>query len=154
MNLSAHFTLEELTASQWAARMGVPNVPTPEALARLQNTAARMEEVRTLLGDRAIIISSGYRSIRVNAAVGGAITSAHVTGDAVDFICPSFGTPYEVAKFIAAARDDLRFDQLIYEFQEWVHISFDARLREQLLTIRERTEGYLRGIINVEELPR
>jgi len=150
--LCDHFTLEELTASQWAARMGVDNTPPPDALERLRVTAKGMEQVRARLGDRAILVSSGYRSRLVNAAIGGAVNSAHVLGYAVDFTCPSFGSPFDVARHLSIHLD-LSFDQLIYEFRSWVHISFDPRGRRDLLTIRSNREGYLRGIIAMPELP-
>lgn len=142
MNLSQHFTLEELTASQWAARMGVDNTPNATALENLRATALHMENVRARLGNLPIAISSGYRNLRVNAAVGGVATSAHVSGYAVDFTCPEFGGPLDVAKFLAR-QAGLEFDQLIYEFGSWVHLSFDPRKRRQCLSIRSSVEGYV-----------
>jgi len=150
--LSDHFTLEELTASQWAARAGVDNTPPADVLERLRVAAKGMEQVRARLGDRAILVSSGYRSRLVNAAIGGAVNSAHVLGYAVDFTCPSFGSPFDVARHLSI-QVDLVFDQLIYEFRNWVHISFDPRERRDLLTIRSNREGYMRGIIDMPESP-
>jgi putative chitinase len=68
----------------------------------------------------------------VNEAVGGAATSAHVFGYAVDFNCHRFGTPLEVAKRLEKV---LNYDQLIHEFNSWVHISFDPKTRNQELTV-------------------
>lgn len=127
MKLTEHFTLEEMTATQIR---GVDNTPHDEALGNLFFTATEMEEVRNLLG-HPIKINSAYRSPEVNKAVGGSKTSAHCQGWAVDFICPDFGLPITVCKRLALS--DLKFDQLIYE-GSWVHISFDPRLRKQVLT--------------------
>jgi zinc D-Ala-D-Ala carboxypeptidase len=133
LNLSPHFSLEELTHSELAARRGIDNTPPADVLPRLVNLAHCMELVRDVLGERPIISLSGYRSPAVNRAVGGSSVSAHCKGDAVDFICPSFGAPQEVAKRVRDSR--ISFDQLIFE-GAWVHISFAKTLRGQVLTAR------------------
>ena len=140
MQLSRYFTLVELTQSQTAARLGIDNSPPPHVLANLTKTAGYMEEVRALLGSKPILVSSGYRSPQVNAAIGAKDTSAHVLGWAVDFTCPGFGTPLEVARQIEewAPKVGLKFDQLIHEFRSWVHISFNPNARGQLLTIDQK----------------
>lgn len=135
MRLSAHFTLAELTFSGTAARKGIPNVPPQPIIDQLVLTADRMEHVRTLLGDKPIRVLSGYRSEAVNRAVGGSKTSAHRTGHAVDFVCPEFGTPPEVAAHLA--RHLTKYDQLIEEFGGWVHIGFGPGQRMQNLTARK-----------------
>ena len=132
--LSAHFSLAEMTHSATAARRGLGNIPAGLDLERLTVTAGRMEEVRRLLGDRPVTVLSGYRSPQVNKAVGGSTTSAHMTGHAVDFICPSFGTPAEVAAHLARHLTD--YDQIIEEFGEWVHVGFGPGKRGQQLTAR------------------
>ncbi len=120
MHLTDHFTLEELTASQIAARSHIDNTPPGEAMVNLQKLAAMLEEVRALLG-HPLIISSGYRSPALNAAVGSATTSHHLLGGAADFTCPAFGSPLAVARKIADS--GIPFGQLIHEFGAWVHIS-------------------------------
>ena len=127
------FTLEEMTVSQTAARRGIDNTPTGKVLSNLSDTANHMLHVRSLLGNKPIIVSSGYRSPALNKAVGGSNNSAHTIGWAVDFTCPGFGNPLKIAKALAAS--DLQYDQLIHEFNSWVHISFDPRMRQQDLTI-------------------
>lgn len=122
--LTEHFALEEFTDSQTAARKGLNNVPalgSPER-ANLMRTAETMEKVRALLGDRPILISSGYRSPQVNAAVGGSKSSAHMSGLAVDFSCPGFGTPKAICKKLEPHMKALGVDQLIHEYDTWVHL--------------------------------
>lgn len=130
MQLSPHFTLEEMTASQEAVRKGLDNTPDATVFLALQDTAKHMETVREILG-HPIIVSSGYRSPEVNVAVGGRENSAHTTGHAVDFICPGFGSPADVCRRLAAA--GVKCDQIIFE-GSWCHISFAPAMRNDLLT--------------------
>lgn len=129
MQLSPHFSLAELTASQTAARKGLDNTPDAVIKNNLTITAANLENVRALL-KHPIIISSGYRSPAVNRAVGGSATSAHTKGWAVDFICPGFGSPTQVVDAIKAA--GIKLDQCIEE-GTWVHISFAPTMRNMFL---------------------
>lgn len=128
--LSEHFSLPELTFTQ---QRGIDNTPTPAVVTALRETAAVLEQVRSLLGGKPITVTSGYRSPAVNAAVGGVANSAHVLGRAADFICPGFGTPLEVCH--AIERSGIAFDQLIHEFGAWVHIAWSPNPRRQVLTI-------------------
>jgi hypothetical protein len=130
MNLSEHFTIEELVASQLAARHRIDNRPGPAELANLHRVASVLEEVRVLVGGP-VLVSSGYRSPAVNAAVGGAKSSAHLQGLAADINVPGF-TPRALAQRIRDS--DIQFDQLIYE-GTWVHIGLAAgALRREVLT--------------------
>jgi hypothetical protein len=132
--LTDHFTLAEMVASQTAARHGIDNTPPPAIIANLQRTAQMLERVRVVLGSKPILISSGYRSPTLNAAVGGVSTSAHTQGLAADFICPGFGSPIEICRKLMVS--GLDFDQLIQE-GTWVHIGLAAdgkRPRRELLT--------------------
>lgn len=144
MQLSTHFRLSEFTASQTATRRGIDNTPPRDVVDTLKRTALGLEAVRSLLM-APIIISSGYRSPALNKAIGGAKSSQHVKGEAVDFICPGFGSPKEVCE--AIARSNLRFDQLIYE-GTWVHISFADTNRREVLTAHFNVSGvsYTKGI--------
>ena len=144
MNLTEHFTLEELTFSQMAVRRGIDNTPSLEVVAHLTTLAEGLEKVRAILGSP-IRITSGYRSPALNAAIGGAKHSAHKDGYAADFICPAFGPPISVVKAIDLS--DIRFDQLIYE-GTWVHISFDHDMRRQVLTadFSTGTTRYTEGV--------
>ena len=134
--LTEHFTLEEFTDSQTAARKGIPNVPTASVRKNLDRLAETMEKVRTLLGDKPILVSSGYRSPAVNAAVGGSKSSAHMSGLALDFSCPGFGTPKAICKKLEPHMKELGIDQLIHEYDSWVHLGLrDGDPRQQALTI-------------------
>lgn len=130
MKLSPHFNLAEFTQSQTATRKGIDNMPNSVIINNLTIVAANMEEVRKLLNNLPISISSGYRSPALNKAVGGSKTSAHVEGWACDFICPAFGTPVQVVDRLK--NSDLKFDQIIEE-GTWVHISFDPKMRKQIM---------------------
>ena len=134
--LTQHFSLEELTFSQTAARKGINNTPPPDVLARLKRTAQGMEVVRIALGGSAINISSGYRCPALNAAVGGAKNSQHLTGEACDFTSPAYGSVESVFNLIRAST--IPFDQVILEYGRWVHISFSDKPRKQALVIDEK----------------
>jgi hypothetical protein len=131
--LSPHFTLDELTFSQTAERLGLNNDPGPEVLAALKRTALGLEAVRVRLGGAPILVSSGYRAPPVNAAVGGSPSSQHMRGEAVDFTAPRFGVPRQIVD--ALADSDVPYDQLILEFGRWVHISFSGNPRRHALVI-------------------
>lgn len=148
--LTPHFTLEELCLSETAVRAGIDNTPRAEAVANLLRLAKMLEKVRALLKNP-IHITSGFRCAELNARVGGSKTSAHLEGRAADFICPAFGTPYVVAKKIAATR--LGFDQMIHEYGRWVHIAVPRARRpaqRELLSIFEAGR-YLPGLAKLDE---
>lgn len=149
MNLTPHFTLDELVRSDIAARRGLLNVPTPFLVENLQFLAERMEEVRARLGVP-LVISSGYRSPAVNAAAGGSIDSQHRFGLAADFRAPEFGSPFEVCCALLAA-PGIQFDRLIYEYESWTHVSFVRRepRREALtvMTLNGKPGPYKPGIL-------
>ncbi len=131
--LSKNFSLEEFTFSQTATRENIENTPTSEVLVNLKYTSSQLELIRWLLGNP-ILISSGYRSPALNKFVKGAKDSQHVLGQAVDFTCPKLGTPKQIVDKIKAS--SIVFDQLILEFDRWVHISFVTKdSRKQVLVI-------------------
>jgi zinc D-Ala-D-Ala carboxypeptidase len=135
--LTENFALEEFTDSQTAARAGVSNMPADgsDEMKNLQRTAKVMERVRAILG-HPVLISSGYRSSKVNMMVGGARNSAHVHGLAADFSCPGFGTPFKICKELEPHMKELQIDQLIHEYKTWVHLGLrDGAPRHETLTI-------------------
>jgi zinc D-Ala-D-Ala carboxypeptidase len=147
--MSAHFTFAELCISKEAVRLGIDNTPDAVAAANLERIADLMERVRAQLGNRAVLVHSGYRSLAVNTAVGGVAASAHCQGLACDFVCPSFGPPLEIARELL--RSDIEYDQLILEYG-WVHISLAQKgllARRQSLTKSSKEKGYEPGIISV-----
>lgn len=146
-NLSPHFTLEELTLSQTAARMGHPNTPPQNSkqYKNLKRLADTMEKVRSILGNNPIMTSSGYRAPAVNERVGGSKTSKHMEGLAIDFTCPGFGTVIATCLEIEPHIKELKIDQLIYEYNSWVHLGLtEGTPRHQAFTID--TKGTHEGI--------
>ena len=121
--LSEHFSLDEFIFSQTAVRQGIDNTPPPDVLRNLKHLAQQLEVVRAALGVP-MLISSGYRCDALNQAVGGARNSDHKTGLAVDFTAPKFGDVLTTAK--AVAKCGVKFDQVIYEYGRWVHLSVPA----------------------------
>lgn len=145
VRLSEHFTLDEFTASQTAAREGINNQPDEAAFAELQTTAALMEKIRSRLGGVPVLILSGYRCPALNAATGGASNSAHMFGRAADFHAPGFGTPRGICKRLEPHMAELEIDQLIFEFDSWVHVGRSAGPpRHMALTIN--SSGTATGI--------
>lgn len=135
MNLSPNFTLEELTHSEIAERRGLDNTPNEDVKANLVRLARMLEDVRRILG-RPIMVNSAYRSPKVNEAVGSKPTSQHCLGCAADIKVPGL-TPNDIVK--AIIKSNIEYDQLIREFDSWVHISipnkFADKPRKQVLII-------------------
>ena len=139
--LSLHFTLEELTHTD---HRQFDNTPNPDELANLNRLAKFLEQVKTVLGGKPVMINSAYRSEAVNTAVGSRNTSQHRIGCAADIRVPGM-TPDEVVKAVMAA--GLGYDQIIREFDRWTHISIpnnpEDKPRQQALIIdRSGTRPY------------
>src|SRR5437870_9752471 len=122
MMLSEHFSLEELPASEVAARRGIDTTPSAASMRNLLRLAAGLELVRAARGNNPIHVTSGYRSPRLNQMVGGAKNSMHTQGLAADILCPAFGPPLEVCRAIAAS--GIPVHQIIHEFGRWCHVAF------------------------------
>lgn len=154
MQITSHFSTSEFERSQTAARAGIEIhvLPATDIWRNVQALCEHvLEPLRSLLGDKPIIISSGYRPEKVNRLVGGAPDSQHVYGQAADMTVPGM-TDYDLAHFAYAS--DLPFDQLIYEFGRWVHISYNrsAKPRRDVLTSYYQASGgvgYVRGIVPI-----
>ena len=114
-DMTPNFTLEELTHTD---HREFDNTPNAAELANLQRLAEFLEIVKTTLGGKPIMVNSAFRSKAVNDAVGSKDTSQHRLGCAADIRVPGM-TPDEVVK----ALFDLPYDQIIREFDRWVHIS-------------------------------
>jgi hypothetical protein len=138
MNLSANFSLKELTRSDIALRMGLDNTPSEKEIASLRLLAEKvLQPVRNHFG-KGVKCNSGFRASAVNQATGGSKSSDHVKGQAADIEIP--GVPNaELAQWIM---DNLEYTQLILEFYTpgipdsgWVHVSYDPNnLKKQELT--------------------
>jgi hypothetical protein len=135
VKLSPNFTLAELTHSETAERLGLDNTPDEKVKANLVRLARILEDVRRVLG-RPIMVNSAYRSSAVNKAIGSKPTSQHCLGCAADIRVPGL-TPNDVVK--AIIKTNIEYDQLIREFDSWVHISipnkFADKPRRQVLII-------------------
>lgn len=144
MQLTTHFSLEEFCRSSLAERRGIDNKPPSLVVGRLRVVAEGLEKIRDVLPvfNIPILIDSGYRCPELNAAVGGAKTSAHVEGWAADIRVKEVSSA-EVARIIQGS--GILFDQLIYE-GSWVHISFDPKMRQEVLTAT-----FVGGIAHYEE---
>lgn len=141
MNLTLHFTLEELTFTD---HREFDNTPNEQELANLNRLALFLEEVKKLLGGKAIMVNSAFRSEQVNAAVGSKDTSQHRKGCAADIRVPNM-TPDEVVQ--AIINSDLEYDQVIREFDRWTHVSIpntvDEKPRKMALIIdKQNTRAY------------
>lgn len=117
MNLSEHFTLEELTVTDHRSLDNTPNAGEIENLKRL---AVFLELVKDRLGGRPIMVNSAFRSKAVNDAVGSSDKSQHRLGCAADVRVPGM-TPDAVVRAVMAS--GLAYDQIIREFDAWTHIS-------------------------------
>ena len=117
MNLSPHFTLEELTHTD---HRELDNTPNDSEINNLKRLAEFLEDVKSTLGGKPIMVNSAFRSKAVNDAVGSKDTSQHRLGCAADIRVPGM-TPDQVVKAIIAAQ--LPYDQVIREFDRWTHVS-------------------------------
>ena len=153
MNLSANFTLKELTKSDTATRLGLDNTPDDEALENLKTLCEMvLQPVREHYG-KSVSVNSAYRSPESNAAVGGSKTSDHCKGMAADIEIVGVANA-DLAQWIM---DNLDYTQLILEFYTpgipdsgWVHVSYDPNnLKKQELTATKVAgkTTYLNGLV-------
>jgi len=141
MNLSPNFSLEELTHTD---HRQFDNTPNATEMANLVRLAAFLEEVKTVLGGKPVMINSAFRCKEVNDAVGSKDTSQHRIGCAADIRVPSM-TPDEVVKAVIGS--GIGYDQIIREFDRWTHISIpsvagDNPRRQALIIDRTGTRPY------------
>jgi hypothetical protein len=144
MKLSENLSLSEIIRSESAKRKGVSNMPTEEHIANLKVLAEKVFQPIRENFRVPILISSGYRSKELNAAVGGSLTSQHCSGEAIDIDMD--GTPHGVtnADVFNYIKDKLEFDQIIAEFPkngnpDWVHVSYKVKgsNRKQVLVAKK-----------------
>jgi zinc D-Ala-D-Ala carboxypeptidase len=118
--LTANFSLAELTRSEAADRNGWDNTPNAQEIENLKRLAALLQQVKTAVGGKPVMINSGFRSKQVNDSVGSKDTSQHRLGCAADIRVPGM-KPREVVEACIAA--GVPFDQIILEFDSWTHVS-------------------------------
>jgi hypothetical protein len=146
MQLSKNLALAEVMRSETAKRKGISNMPTPEHIENFKLLAEKVfQPIREHFGVP-IILSSGYRSKELNTAVGGALSSQHCTGEAIDIDMD--GTTVKNAEVFNFIKDNLSFDQLIWEFgtdsnPDWVHVSYEStgKQRKQILKAVKSGKG-------------
>jgi hypothetical protein len=140
MQISKHLSLAEVSRSETAKRKGINNTPSGEHLENFKKLAENIfEPIREHFGVP-IHISSGYRSKELNAAVGGSASSQHCQGEAIDIDMD--GTTITNAEIFNYIKDNLNFDQLLWEFgndsnPDWVHVSYEStgKQRKQILKV-------------------
>lgn len=156
MKLTENFSLHEMTYSVTAVKRGLSNNPTPEHLENLKTLCEKvLEPVRKLM-DCPIKITSGYRSGQLNAYIGGAASSQHMFGQAVDI---DLGE--KNAELYNAIVSNLEFDQIIWEFgsdnnPEWVHVSYaEGKNRKKCLkAVKQNGKTVYLDITPKEEKPK
>ena len=144
MNLSKSFTLNELTKSQEATRLGIDNTPNEEHILNLKLLCENvLQPIRDFYG-MPLSVSSGYRSAALCEAIGSSSKSQHTKGQAADF--EIFGIANSVlADFIVK---NLDYDQCILEFWNendpnsgWVHCSFNSSGNRKQFLKAEKLNG-------------
>ena len=141
MKISEHLDLSEVIRSETAKRHGIRTMPTPEHIENFKKLADNVfEKVRNHFRCP-IHISSGYRSKELNACTPGAsTTSQHSTGEAIDIDMDGSANGVTNRMVFDFIKDNIDFDQLIYEFGDdknpsWVHVSYEStgKQRKQIL---------------------
>lgn len=150
LNFHPEFCQDTLCHSDTALRCGLDNQCPPALLGNLAKLSALLGTIQQSLKipPGALKINSGFRAEALNAKVGGVPHSQHCLGLAADVMCPEFGSPYKLAT--AIAKLPCEFDQLILEFDRWVHVSAAPSgqpPRRECLSIFSKNEGYLKGIV-------
>lgn len=143
MQLSKNLSLSEMIISSEAKRKGINNMPTEEHLANMKKLAMNIFQPLKEHFNSAIHISSGYRSAELNKAIGGASSSQHCLGEAMDIDMD--GSTISNAQIFNWIKDNLIFDQMIWEGgtdanPDWVHVSYKStgKQRKQLLKAIKR----------------
>lgn len=146
MKISNHLDLSEIIRSDSAKRKGISNMPTEEHINNFKILAEKVfEPIREHFGVP-IHISSGYRSKELNDAIGGSLTSQHCTGEAIDIDMDGSNNGVTNKKVFDFIKDNLIFDQLIYEFgndsnPDWVHVSYESTGKQRKQVLKAIKEG-------------
>ncbi len=141
MKLSPNFSLEEMTFSETAARRNLANVPNAQAVDNLRQLCTLvLEPLRERLG-QPIIVTSGYRSSAVNAAVGGVPHSDHIQGCAADIRVQGYA-PSFLMREVVRLSTGLPLKQAILEYSRWVHVSIDVEAEAPEFLIATGYDGH------------
>ena len=135
--LSASFSLDEFVISQVAERHGYRNEPNEKQIENLRLLCVNVLQPLRVIIAVPIFINSGFRSFDVNAAVGGKFNSQHLEGKAADFVVHSMNL-IDVFNIIL---QKLSFDQLIYEFGKWIHVSWNSDKNRKDVMISKKVYG-------------
>lgn len=133
------FTYGELIASDTAEREGIENIPDEKQIQRIFTlTEEVLQPIRNHFG-QPVQVTSGFRGIPLNRAIGGADSSQHTKGEAADIVVGEH-TVNEAFEEIVGNFD---YDQIIWEFGNWIHISYTTRRenRGEILTAKENEAG-------------
>lgn len=129
MKLSTNFTLEEMTYNDTAIRKEIENVPDDNQLKNLASLCNNvLEEIEQKFGS--VKITSGFRCPELNQTIGGSKSSQHCLGEAADLHVLGYSVEELFQKIKAT---NIPYDQLIQEFDRWVHVSYSPRNRRQCL---------------------
>ena len=136
MKISDHITLKEALRSNTAKRLGINNMPSNDVLINMQVTAEKIFEPLRTHYNEPIYISSFYRSVELNKAIGGSSKSQHCHGEAIDI--DDVYSKIKNVDFFEYIKNNLEFDQLIWEFgddknPDWIHVSYSKNNRNRVL---------------------
>lgn len=148
MQLTENFSFEELIHSEYAVRHHIDNTPNDEIGANLQTLAEGLERARKVLGDRPLVVTSGYRCAKVNSAIGGSRGSFHQRGLAADFHVVGMSVD-DACAALDRAKWEIQYDKLINEYGRWVHLQFpdvemEPRLTSYIITVEDAVYKPLR----------
>jgi len=135
--LTPDFNLDEFTVSQAAERFGYNNTPSEEVISNLKELCVKVLQPLREIVRVPVIISSGYRCPSVNAVIGGYYNSQHLEGKAADFLIPSL----TLIESFNDVYKNLPFDQLIFEFGRWIHVSYNGAENRKQAMISTKVSG-------------
>lgn len=146
MQLSEHLALSEVIRSETAKRRGISNMPTEAHIANFKLLAENIFEPIRKHFNKPIFISSGYRSAELNKAIGGASSSQHCSGEAIDIDMDGHNNGVTNKMIFDYIKDNLNFDQLIWEFgndaaPDWVHVSYESTGKQRKQILRAVRKG-------------
>src|SRR5690606_3543285 len=141
MQLTENFSLKEMLASQAAIRLNFSEQyePGEDVVHNLRQLCVHVLQPLRQKLNRSIHVSSGYRCLRVNQAIGGVTHSQHLKGQATDIVASNLSID---DLYLTIKNSNLPYDQLIHEFNRWIHVSYDPTMnrRESLRAVRQKVQ--------------